>query len=55
MKIQMISTGSKGNSYLITTKENNYYLIDFGITLSKLKKYVDIKECVKNIGTIKSK
>ena len=44
MKIQMISTGSKGNSYLITTKENNYYLIDFGITLSKLKKYVDIKE-----------
>lgn len=40
----MISTGSKGNSYLITTKENNYYLIDFGITLSKLKKYVDIKE-----------
>ena len=44
MKIQMISTGSKGNSYLITMKENNYYLIDFGITLSKLKKYVDIKE-----------
>ncbi len=44
MKIQMISTGSKGNSYLITTKENNYYLIDFGITLSKLKKYVYIKE-----------
>lgn len=44
MKIQIISTGSKGNSYLITTKENNYYLIDFGITLSKLKKYVDIKE-----------
>ena len=44
MKIQMISTGSKGNSYLITTKENNYYLIDFGITLSKLKKYIDIKE-----------
>ena len=44
MKIQMISTGSKGNSYLITTKEKNYYLIDFGITLSKLKKYVDIKE-----------
>ena len=44
MKIQMISTGSKGNSYLITTKENNYYSIDFGITLSKLKKYVDIKE-----------
>lgn len=44
MKIQMISTGFKGNSYLITTKENNYYLIDFGITLSKLKKYVDIKE-----------
>ena len=44
MKIQMISTGSKGNSYLITTKENNDYLIDFGITLSKLKKYVDIKE-----------
>ena len=37
MKIQMISSGSKGNSYLITTKKNNNYLIDFGVSISKVK------------------
>ena len=44
MKIQMISSGSKGNSYLITTEENNNYLLDFGVSMSKIKKYVDIKD-----------
>lgn len=37
MKIQMISSGSKGNSYLITTEENNNYLLDFGVSMSKIK------------------
>ena len=44
MKIQMISSGSKGNSYLITTEENNNYLLDFGVSMSKIKKYLDIKD-----------
>ena len=44
MKIQMISSGSKGNSYLITTKKNNNYLIDFGVSISKVKKYIDISK-----------
>lgn len=44
MKIQMISSGSKGNSYLITTEANNNYLLDFGVSMSKIKKYVDIKD-----------
>ena len=44
MKIQMISSGSKGNSYLITTKKNNNYLIDFGVSISKIKKYIDISK-----------
>ena len=44
MKIQMISSGSKGNSYLITTKNNNFYLLDFGVSISKVKKHVDINK-----------
>ena len=44
MKIQMISSGSKGNSYLITTKNNNFYLLDFGVSISKVKKYVDVSK-----------
>lgn len=44
MKIKMISSGSKGNSYLIKTTKDNYYLLDFGVSISKVKKIIDINK-----------
>lgn len=41
MNIRITGTGSKGNNYILTDKNENHLLIDFGIQPLEIKKMID--------------
>lgn len=43
MRVKIISTGSKGNSYLLQTEDGRSLLIDAGIKYEEILKNIDYK------------